>query len=612
MKDIFKGMRLIGKVSPSIYLLILLNGIVSSVVPYLAAVFSGFVLDRVMAGSPMDSIMVQVGIYAGVTAFTGLLAAFLSRYALSRFQTLQFVLDLKISQKSLSLPYGTLMEPKVKAMLDQAHQLTNAFGSIATYCQALQEGVTGSIGVVYAALIVFGQVFVLPSSFAPDPNVIGTWYYAFLSSPWSNLILLAVVAIATAGYVIGNKMTNGMWDKAMDIIVDGNREFAALYDCVMNGEKAKDIRIYGMEKEILAKRESSDKAIMRFSDYLRSYNPKPLAVTILPNALVLVGSFLFFGFKAWFGIVSVGTVIMAASSISSFSQSLGTLLDGFSTARTSSKSLVRYLAYLSLPTEEATGEGIEGVQAPFVFAFDHVWFKYPNGTDYALSDVSFVLDGTKRTAIVGRNGAGKSTIVKLLTRFYKPNKGRILLNGVDIQTYRFPDYQKLVAAVFQDFKLFAFSVNENVTGTKPVDPVKRDQALKIAGVYDRIQRLPLKGDTPIGTELSKDGVLFSGGESQKIAIARALYKDSPLICLDEPTSALDPLAEQEIYHSIDSLVKDKSSVFISHRMSSTRFCDRILVIDHGKVAEDGNHDSLMAIPDGIYKTMFEAQAQYYK
>jgi len=222
--------------------------------------------------------------------------------------------------------------------------------------------------------------------------------------------------------------------------------------------------------------------------------------------------------------------------------------------------------------------------------------------------VNLTLNIGERLALVGRNGSGKTTLIKLLVRLFKPTEGIITLNDIDIQKYDENEYRSLLGVVFQDFRLFAYSIAENVADT--AHPERVGKAWKVADVADRVKRMPKTIDTPITTALSDDGVTVSGGEAQKIAIARAWYKDAPIMILDEPTAALDPISEYEIYQRFDELIEGKTAIYVSHRMSSTRFSQRIVVLDHGKIVQDGTHNSLMAEP-GIYRDLFNAQAQYY-
>ena len=217
----------------------------------------------------------------------------------------------------------------------------------------------------------------------------------------------------------------------------------------------------------------------------------------------------------------------------------------------------------------------------------------------------------KRLAVVGMNGSGKTTFIKLLCRLYDPTEGEILLNGIDIRKYNYAEYMNIFSVVFQDFKLFSLTLGENVASGSRIDREKVIDCLNKAGFSGRLAEMPNGIDTYLYTDYEKDGVNVSGGEAQKIAIARALYKDSPFIILDEPTAALDPIAEAEIYGKFDEIAGDKTAIYISHRLSSCKFCDEIAVFHEGAVIQQGTHASLVADESGKYYELWHAQAQYY-
>lgn len=212
---------------------------------------------------------------------------------------------------------------------------------------------------------------------------------------------------------------------------------------------------------------------------------------------------------------------------------------------------------------------------------------------------------------MGENGSGKSTFIKLLCRLYDPQEGQILLNGIDICKYRYDDYTKIFSVVFQDFQLLSQPLGANVAGCKEYDPVRVKKALTDAGFGERLASMPQGLDTYLFRDIEKDGVDVSGGEAQKIAIARALYKDAPFIILDEPTAALDPIAEAEIYAKFNEISGDRTAIYISHRLSSCKFCDEIVVFENGAVIQQGTHEQLLADADGKYCKLWSAQAQYY-
>jgi ATP-binding cassette subfamily B protein len=215
-------------------------------------------------------------------------------------------------------------------------------------------------------------------------------------------------------------------------------------------------------------------------------------------------------------------------------------------------------------------------------------------------------------AVVGMNGSGKTTMIKLLCRLYDPTEGAITLNGIDIKQYDYGEYLSIFSVVFQDFKLFSFSLGQNVAASVDFDGGRAMDSLKKAGLSERGPFMHKGLDTPIYKDFEEDGVEISGGEAQKIALARALYKNAPFIVLDEPTAALDPIAEAEIYSKFDEIVGDKTAIYISHRLSSCRFCDDIAVFHEGELIQRGSHDSLLSDTDGKYYELWNAQAQYYR
>ncbi|MCI8798279.1 MAG: ABC transporter ATP-binding protein [Lachnospiraceae bacterium] len=243
--------------------------------------------------------------------------------------------------------------------------------------------------------------------------------------------------------------------------------------------------------------------------------------------------------------------------------------------------------------------------------FRNVSFRYPGTETYALKNLSLKLHIGERMAIVGMNGSGKTTMIKLLCRLYDPQEGEILLNGVDIRKFRQEEYIRLFSVVFQDFKLLSMPLGENVAASLDVDEKLAEQVLRKAGLSERLAKLPEGLETWLYQDIADDGVEISGGEAQKIAIARALYKDAPFVLLDEPTASLDPLSEYEIYSGFDAMVGDKTAIYISHRLSSCRFCDDIAVFHEGRLVQRGTHEELLKDEQGKYYELWNAQAQYY-
>ncbi len=248
----------------------------------------------------------------------------------------------------------------------------------------------------------------------------------------------------------------------------------------------------------------------------------------------------------------------------------------------------------------------------YVIAFENVSFKYSDSDEYAIKNLDLQFRAGQKLAVVGMNGSGKTTLIKLLCRLYDPDEGRITLNGIDIRKYNFKEYMDIFSVVFQDYKLFSFSLANNVATSNEYDEQRIRQNLDKAGFAKRFTDMPQGIETPLYKDFDEAGVEISGGEAQKIALARALYKDAPFIILDEPTAALDPIAEYEIYTKFNDIVGNKTAIYISHRLSSCRFCDDIAVLHEGQLIQRGNHDSLVADKHGKYHELWSAQAQYYQ
>ena len=243
---------------------------------------------------------------------------------------------------------------------------------------------------------------------------------------------------------------------------------------------------------------------------------------------------------------------------------------------------------------------------------EDVTFRYPGAEQPLFEHFNLTIRPGEKVAVVGLNGAGKTTLVKLLCGFYDPEEGRVLLNGVDIREYNRQDYYNLLSAVYQDYSVLDVTVEENVAQTmEDIDVQRVMDCLEKAGLKDFISQLPQGLQTHVGRDVYLDGVLFSGGQTQRLMLARALYKDGPILVLDEPTAALDPIAESDIYKKYNEMTAGKTSLFISHRLASTRFCDRILYLEAGKIREEGTHEQLLGL-GGAYAKLFEIQSRYYQ
>lgn len=310
------------------------------------------------------------------------------------------------------------------------------------------------------------------------------------------------------------------------------------------------------------------------------------------------------------GTITVGMVLRYAQAIFQACMSVSASIRLAGEFRTDVGRIASTLEYLNLEAEKTKGDSFTEMTKG-VIEFRNISFRYPGTKELVLDHVSLKIEPSEKIAVVGKNGSGKTTLVKLLCRLYEPEEGEILWNGKNIREYDLREWQKIFAIVFQDYSLLSLTLGQNVAASEQYEAERAKEVLQLAGFGERLNKLKKGLETVVYPEYEQDGVSFSGGEEQKIAIARAIYKGGQICILDEPTAALDPVSESRVYESFDEIVKGKTAVYISHRLSSCKFSDRIFVLDNGKIAESGTHEALLS-QNGLYAQLWQAQAQYYK
>lgn len=517
--------------------------------------------------------------------------------------------DAMLSRKALTLDYGKAESSSVSELRAKVQENSRGGrGGILWLISHLSETVSAFISAVIAAIMISG-IFTAHS----DRKLSG--FYKFIDSNLAALLLFIVIALLVAVSVFcenksaRNRFTvfsrRGKLHATMDYYTEK----------VLNeNESGKDIRIFaerGLIFEELKNRVFSPFANTENDTFkiLSTYGTARVAAVAIIGGLV----YLFVGMKALAGAFGVGKVVEYYGLITSLISTVSEIANDIGLIKANNDYLALELEYLDLETDMENGtrttDDIDMKNAEF--EFHNVSFRYPDTEPLVLDNISMKIRTGEKLAVVGMNGSGKSTMIKLLCRLYDPTEGYITVNGIDIREFDYNEYLKLFAVVFQDFKLLAFSIAENVAANDEYDEDKIWYCLEAAGIKERVEKMPNGIHQAVYKLYEKNGIDVSGGEEQKIAIARALYKTAPFVILDEPTSALDPIAESEIYERFNTMATDKTAVYISHRLSSCRFCDRILVFDKGKIVEEGSHEELTAF-DGKYNELWTAQAQYYK
>ncbi|WP_051624072.1 ABC transporter ATP-binding protein [Clostridium akagii] len=608
MKMLIKGFKLLNNMLRWVLPITAMTALFSSVYPFINIYMSSLIIDELTTNRKLNTLIFYVAVTITLN-FTILLIG----NGLSHLKDIQSNLiynkqEMMINNKVLIMDFEHVENPQIELMRRKISECRNMCGG--GVCQLLY----GFDRLIKSIITILVSVFFVFNLFTMAKNSLDKGSVAIINSPLLSIILIATILASTFLTMVTNTRSSKKQFNIMDKFIPMNRMFNYYFGEYIDGYKAgKDIRIYNqkelVENEAMSFLHNGNKLFKDIGNIKGGYSSINAAISSFLSGVV----YIFVGLKALIGIFSVGSLVKYTGSIYQFTNGFSQLMTSFTDLRTNNKYLKLYFDFMdiknvkyhgTLPVEKREDNEYE-------IEFRNVSFKYPASEKYVLKNLSLKLHIGERLAIVGMNGSGKTTMIKLLCRLYDPTHGEILLNGIDIKKYDYKEYISIFSVVFQDFKLFSFSLGQNVATSVEFDKEKVFQCLSKAGLGKRISELPKGVDTPLYKDFDEDGVEISGGEAQKIAIARALYKDAHFIILDEPTSALDPIAEFEIYSKFNDIVGHKTAIYISHRLSSCRFCDNIAVFHQGEIIQRGSHDVLISNENGKYHQLWTAQAQYY-
>lgn len=505
------------------------------------------------------------------------------------------------SDKQMSLDYDDLEDVSIQKQRQEVEENLFMFGN------GLAQLVWGTSVMVkvfiniFVALLMSGTLFISKTGEKIVDHPI-----------WIVAILGCITLCGFSNYKATRK-ENSLFMKWCDNSLWFNRTFMFFgHELYTNLERAKDVRIYRQDTLAIKKIEELEewgKAEKKNSFHMAFFPSVAGFIVGLGNC----ACYLFVAIKAFLGAYGVGSVVQYVSVLTRLGDGIRDLMFMVSDNELYCAHLKKMYDYLDIPNHMYQGSlTVEKREDnEYYIEFRNVSFKYPRTENYVLRNVNLKFKIGEKLAVVGMNGSGKTTFIKLLCRLYDPTEGEILLNNVDIRKYDYKEYMSIFSVVFQDFKLFSFGLGQNVSASFHYNEELAKKCLEKAGFYGRLQSMKKGLETSIYKDLDEEGVEISGGEAQKIALARALYKNAPFIILDEPTAALYPIAEYEVYSKFNEIVQDKTAIYISHRLSSCRFCDVIAVFDGGQIVQRGVHDRLLQDTHGKYYELWNAQAQYY-
>ncbi len=606
-----RGYKLLNRLVPRLIETAVFQGIFSQALPYVNLFMSASIINAIVMQKPLVHLLMLAAITAALNLVIGMIDAALRRRAEHLNVKLYQMLDVPVKDKVQQMDYELLDDASVYEDFLQlkALQLTQERGILRLHVRlnSLINGIANSLFSVGLVATAFTM------SYASEPGV-----WKFLYSPFAVLVLL-VLFFANIFLSFKLKQQSERYSMSeLGKMAIGNRQFMYFLDFLNRYTGAKDVKLYGYSDAIIS-------YLTQFNRYVHGLLHNTFQYQMKTNMIghtVRIGTqavfYIYITLKALFGSFGVGNIVQYAGALMKLITGVNELAFAVADLNANCEVLQQYFAFLDTPNKKYQGKlAVEKIYFcddgvnDYRIELKNVSFKYPNSDRYILKNINLTIENGVKLAVVGMNGSGKTTMIKLLTRLYDPTEGEITLNGIDIRKYDYSEYMRMFGVVFQDFKIFAFTLGQNVACSVSYDEAQVVDVLQRVGLAGRLQTMQNGVHTCLYKEFEENGVEISGGEAQKVALARALYRGSPFIILDEPTAALDPIAEFEIYSKFNALVGNKTTVYISHRLSSCKFCDRIAVFHQGEIVQVGTHGDLVAEQNGKYYELWQAQAQYY-
>ncbi len=591
----FRGVKMLFSLSRVYIVCTIFKAFLGSVIPYVPIYFSAKLLDEILGSARTEQMILYVGLTVGLAFLLNLLLTWLTVTQEAMEEELYRERDWMFSEKGMGMEYSCTENRDVALLLARIREESNSGYNLFFLYHSLGLGIGHITSIVFSASM-------MVSFFMLDAVSI----YAKL-----GMVAGIVLTILSGIFVTAqeSKIHVAFFHKNvnMNVLSGKYRGLLANYATGM------DIRLYGMEKKIEKGREKTEEEYYRNCMERNKKCVRFSVLCVVLQHLLKFGVYMVLIEAALCGAVSVGSIAKYVACIMLLLGAVSGLVSAAQRLCSNNYYLRRFFAYLDIPNRMYQGSLTveKRLDNEYYVEFRDVSFCYPNTENYALRHVNVKFKVGGKLAVVGMNGSGKTTFIKLLCRLYDPTEGEILLNGVNIRKYDYDEYMSVFSVVFQDFQLFSFTLGQNVAAAKEYDEARVAECLSRVGFDGRLSAMPAGTQTYLYKDYSREGVEISGGEAQKIALARALYKDAPFLVLDEPTAALDPVAEYEVYRKFSELSGERTAIYISHRLASCRFCDSIVVFDGGQIVQYGSHEKLVADTGGKYYELWNAQAQYY-
>lgn len=601
MKSVFSAFKEMHRLEKRLVPISVVVAIVMAVMPFVNIWFTSKIIDLLDMGAGMKELFLYIGLAVGINLVLFFLNYFLGDMYFM-YRSLMYNKELQsIASKLFKIEYQKLEDGDFKEIVHKHSEAQDrVFSSFVQFSWMLRDFISGAITLVISVIII---IPLFKIGFTRTGNT-------YFEKPVFLLTIFGAIAVMVVIILIVALRMNKMWFKASDEYSRLDRIFYYFINMFSDYNTGKEIRLY--KEQSLIEHAATDKILTDGEKVLKKASmnsAKSSSFVAILGAIVGFGIYLFIGVKGLYGLFGIGSLVLYCGS---FMQIINGIMKMAATFGKTEEMvpLVNYYFEIMNTKDEMTYGDKELDSDKFEIEFKNVSFRYPGAENYSLKNINLKIDDGEHLAVVGRNGSGKTTFIKLMCRLYDATEGEILINGTNIKEYTKQSIMKLYSVVFQDFQMFSLPLCENVSGGESYDREKLFYCLEKSNVKDRVLSMPDKEKTYLYKNIDKSGVEISGGEAQKLALARALYKDAPVVILDEPTAALDPIAEHEIYSRFNSFVQNKTAIYISHRLSSCVFCSRIVVFRSAELVESGTHAQLLE-QNATYSELWNAQAQYY-
>lgn len=576
--------------------------VVMAVMPFVNIWFTSKIIDLLDTGAQMKELMLYITLAVGINLILFFCNNFLGDMYFM-YRSLMYNKELQsISRKLFMTEYQRLEDGDFKELVHKHSEAQDrVFSAFVQFSWMLRDFISGMITLIISVILVIPL-------FKIGFKTTGNTYFekpVFLLTIFGTIAVMVVIIL-----IVASKM-NRAWFKASDEYSRLDRMFYYFLNMFSDYNTGKEIRLY--KEQNLIEHTATDVLLTDGEKLLKKVSmnsAKSSSFVAILGAVVGFGVYLFIGVKGLYGLFGIGSLVLYCGSFMQIINGIMKMATTFGKTEEMVPLANYYFDIINTQDEMTYGDKELDIDEKFEIDFKNVSFKYPGSENYSLKNINIRINNGEHLAVVGRNGSGKTTFIKLMCRLYDVTDGEICINGINIKDYTEESINRLYSVVFQDFKIFSTTVSENISVGKEYDKAKLFDALDKANIKERVLAMENQENTYLYKDLDKSGVEISGGEAQKLALARALYKDAPVVILDEPTAALDPIAENEIYSRFNSFVQNKTAIYISHRLSSCAFCDNIAVFDNSELVEYGTHTNLMNI-DGKYCELWNAQAKYY-